>query len=257
MEKHKSLVRKRRHACAQDLRMDKVDWEVVKQWLACCDSEHTGRCGSATSISLPGFLVINCLTRQIVKAPENCKYAALSYVWGSETVPNVRSEIPTPAPPLIEDAMICTRAIGLQYLWIDRYCINQAEDTKGTLIHNMDRIYSEAAVTIVNAAGESSSSGLPGVSRVTRRPYSSVAVQDQRLMLFPNRADVESSKWSKRAWTFQEGLLSRRATYLHILPGVLSVPGDALLGDDTDPFLLATNRTRPVGFGRARRYTRT
>ena len=211
MEKRGSHPPHGRRAYARDICTDKVDWETVKQWLACCQSEHSDSCGSTTSTSLPGFAVIDCFTRRIVCAPEGCKYAALSYVWGSETAPSIRSDIPIPAPPLIEDAMICTRAMGLQYLWVDRYCINQADNTKCVLIHNMDRIYSQATITIINAAGESSSSGLPGVSDVARRPYTSMTAQNHHLVLFPNtRTEIEQSKWSKRAWTFQEGLLSRR-----------------------------------------------
>jgi hypothetical protein len=202
---------KGRRVFARVVQTDKVDWDVIKQWLTCCEAEHTYSCAAPKSVTLPGFVVIDCFTRRIVKAPKDCKFVALSYVWGPDTVPSKCSEIPTPAPPLIEDAMICTRKLGLQYLWIDRYCIDQTAETKGNLIHNMDHIYSGAAVTIINAAGEGPSCGLPGVSHVARRSHPSVRVQDQQLKLLPNtRAEIDECKWSKRAWTFQEGLLSRR-----------------------------------------------
>ncbi|KAH5076277.1 hypothetical protein HBH95_122440 [Parastagonospora nodorum] len=188
-----------------------VDWWILRQWLSCCEKEHTTTCESALSVSLSGFAVIDCLTRKVVTAPPYCRFAALSYVWGAEAVPEVLSNIPTPAPPLIEDAMTCTRALGLQYLWIDRYCIDQKAKTKKTLIHNMDRIYTGAAVTIINAVGEGSSCGLPGVSYVPRHRHPSVKVGKRRVAILPNTImEIKQSKWSRRAWTFQEGLLSRR-----------------------------------------------
>ena len=102
----------------------KADWNTVRQWLSHCTLEHKDTCGLAKPIAFPGFVVIDCITRRIISAPEDCEYAALSYVWGPDAVPDVRQGlVPTPAPPLIEDAMVCTRVLGLKHLWIDRYCI--------------------------------------------------------------------------------------------------------------------------------------
>ncbi|KAF1850740.1 HET-domain-containing protein [Cucurbitaria berberidis CBS 394.84] len=199
---------------ARDIQSDKINWAAVKQWLQYCDTEHEDSCGSVKMMQLPGFRVIDCTTRRIVEAPKECKFVALSYVWGSDSSPGLRLKLPTKVPLLIEDAITCTKAIGLRYLWIDRYCIDQESgDSKHTLIRNMDQIYSGAAVTIINVAGTSSHSGLPGVSHTTRRPLASVSVHNKStsLRLLPNsRAEVAESKWSTRGWTYQEGLLPRR-----------------------------------------------
>lgn len=62
------------------------------------------------------------------------------------------------------DAVEVTNKLGLQYLWVDRLCINQADDNeKAYLISKMTTIYEEAELTIVAAAGTGASHGLPGI----------------------------------------------------------------------------------------------
>jgi hypothetical protein len=95
--------------------MKKVHWDVVRSWIRTCDLEHGDTCAKHRSnhICLPGFQVIDCNTRRVVAAPTNCAYAALSYVWGSS---NTTEEL-TQAPLVIEDAITCTLALNLPYLW--------------------------------------------------------------------------------------------------------------------------------------------
>lgn len=63
-----------------------------------------------------GLKVIDCKSRVVVPASEGCKYAALSYVWGE-----AKSGTNLEFPATIEDAISITRALGLGYLWVDRY----------------------------------------------------------------------------------------------------------------------------------------
>ncbi|KAF2993257.1 hypothetical protein E8E13_000984 [Curvularia kusanoi] len=77
----------------------------------------------------------------------------------------------------------------------------------------MDRIYGGASITIVNAAGDNSDCGLPGVSEVTRTPVDSFtfAGTGVRLVRIPLSGRViERSRWASRGWTLQEGVLSNR-----------------------------------------------
>ena len=76
----------------------------------------------------------------------------------------------------------------------------------------MDRIYSEASLTIVAAAGEGPNYGLPGVSTTNRVPQRFVKMRDFTIAeMYPNiKASLRESKWSGRAWTLQEGFLSKR-----------------------------------------------
>jgi hypothetical protein len=73
-----------------------------------------------------------------------CKYAALSYVWG------VTAEDKIDWPKTVLDAVEVTRQLGLQYLWVDRLCIDQSNvEEKSYLISRMATIYQEAEFTIV------------------------------------------------------------------------------------------------------------
>jgi hypothetical protein len=105
------------------IKANAINWSLLRGWLHMCETEHQETCAvlQADDLQLRGFQVIDCESRQIVPAPPGCKYAALSYVWGSSTgaVTLFQPFLPTQAPQVVEDALICTRAIGLRYLWID------------------------------------------------------------------------------------------------------------------------------------------
>jgi hypothetical protein len=75
----------------------------------------------------------------------------------------------------------------------------------------MDCIYAGAELTIVAAAGGDAHYGLPGISTRARSTQHSLNLGDIRLVqIFPDTNSLESSTWSSRAWTIQEGFLSRR-----------------------------------------------
>ena len=116
------------------------------------------------------------------------------------------------APPVIEDAILVVKGLGFQYLWIDRYCIAQdSENEKHSQIQNMNMIYGHAEVTIIAAAGENPSYGLPGVNQRRRTSQSYAKVRGYTLVstLSPPQREVESSRRATRAWTYQEEVLSR------------------------------------------------
>ena len=133
---------------------NRVDWSMVREWLHTCDTEHRDVCGrrDVGNLLFGGFQVIDCKTRKIIRAPERATYVALSYVWGSTATaaaPFV-TRLRARAPSAIEDAIVCTRAIGLRYLWVDRYCIDQNDsEMKHVLIQRMDQIYRNASITII------------------------------------------------------------------------------------------------------------
>jgi hypothetical protein len=57
------------------------------------------------------------------------------------------------------------KALGTQYLWVDKYCINQ-RDVSITYqqLQAMGQTYKNARFTIIAVAGEDEDFGLPGVS---------------------------------------------------------------------------------------------
>lgn len=147
-----------------------IDYKPLSSWLQQCHEHHAGFCGRIYTTALP-HLLIDCEERTLVHPPEGSQYIALSYVWGSPTgddldaAANECPKLPEALPLTIEDAMTTTKKLGFRYLWVDRYCINQADaENKMAEIRRMDLIYQNATATIVAAAGSDPSYGLPGVS---------------------------------------------------------------------------------------------
>jgi hypothetical protein len=193
-----------------------LDYQLIKSWIDFCEINHAKLCGGTEKTLIPGFRVIDCVSREIISAPDDCQYVALSYVWGNQSSSwqcHVDNILPNPSPEVIEDAVEVVKQLDLRYLWIDRYCINQEDkDDKHNQICNMDSIYSNAKLTIIAAAGENPFFGLPGVRLTPRVPQPWVEVKNHLLVSsLPNpHFEIKNSKWLTRAWTYQEGLLSRR-----------------------------------------------
>lgn len=169
---------------------------------------------------LPGLLVIDCFSRQVVAADPSCPYVALSYVWGPARVGGEKEGFRTDLrshrlPRTIRDAMNVVRVLGMKYLWVDRYCINSTEPgTKHHTINNMDTIYEAANLTIIAACGGSGEHGLPSVSRTmkaldedTTPPWNGIVYSE---FSNPHLRQFQNSTYSTRGWTFQEDLLSQR-----------------------------------------------
>lgn len=170
----------------------------------------------------PFLRVIDCRTRRIVKAPPQCKYVALSYVWGllkqeqqtsSNSTDAFPCALPENLPRLIEDALMVVRQLDFRNLWIDKYCICQNDqDDLHNQIRNMDIIFSLAQVTIVAAAGIDPTFGLPGIRDTPRIPQPVVMAGGCALLsiLTNPRIVVQASKWMSRGWTYREAVFARR-----------------------------------------------
>lgn len=116
-------------------------------------------------------------------------------------------------PLTIEDAISVTKGLGLRYLWVDQYCIDQNNSQeKQAQIQKMDRIYQCAEVTIMATAGEDCHYGLPGVSKRARRVLDPFILDDTLTFgICPaTGAHWQNGAWHERGWTFQETHLPRR-----------------------------------------------
>ncbi|KAJ0421479.1 heterokaryon incompatibility protein-domain-containing protein [Aspergillus carlsbadensis] len=221
---------------AARLRPVKADTRLFRVWKDSCLAEHGDLCkGSGWAPdrlrSMPVIRLVDVLGDCVVTLPasEDVGWVALSYVWGEAqehalvmenyTAYHLPGALRSHAmPATILDAMTVTRDLGEQYLWVDSLCIIQDnEEDKRRYIPAMDIIYGQAVVTIVNAAAEKVSTGIPGLDHGPQRTAqdvftlngSTVAVSlDQPY--YRTEAYLKNTKWNTRGWTYQECLLSRR-----------------------------------------------
>ncbi|KAF2729940.1 HET-domain-containing protein, partial [Polyplosphaeria fusca] len=187
---------------------DQIDYGVVLEWLKTCQDLHPDCRVQNRACNLPGFKVIDCTTNTVVVAPERCSYVALSYVWGAAP-----AQMGSGWPLVISDRILVALSLGLHYLWVDRYCIDQEETPeKQAQISQMDRIYNDSQITIVAAAGDGPQYGLPGVSARSRKQQQALEIDGITLAQVFHRTPraLEAATWTTRGWTYQEGFLSRR-----------------------------------------------
>ena len=196
---------------------ESIDFDLLRHWLNSCEDRHQKTCNNEGAYSVASLKVIDCITREFEPAPLNCKYVALSYVWGQPKRGDAemlhRTTLPEQLPRTIEDAIAVTKALRLRYLWLDRYCIPQSNGKeRDSNIRQMDLIYSGAHLTIVAAAGQDPDFGLPGVSSTHRIPQARIQIGNHTLCstMGDPPSVIKHSTWMSRAWTFQEALFSRR-----------------------------------------------
>ncbi|OAP57213.1 hypothetical protein AYL99_07951 [Fonsecaea erecta] len=193
---------------------DYVDFAFVRSWIERGGMTNNRDWNGLSLKDNPLFKLIDCTTRRIVKPPEGCPFATLSYVWGrsDESVPD-GEQLPQQLPRVIEDALTVAKQVGIPYLWVDRYCISQTNlEEKAAQIKKMDPIYSSASFTIFAAAGDGADHGLPGVSRKRNADRQPRAQIDHKHLLTWTMPDgpalVLKSRWNTRAWTYQEMIFS-------------------------------------------------
>lgn len=185
----------------------RVDYPALVTWV-----EKARRFERDPVETLP-VSVIDCHTREIIAVQGPLDYVALSYVWGAtvqQAAPDSKI-LPLHLPRTVEDAMAVVRELGLRYLWVDRYCLDQMNKAEfQTQLNLMADIYRHALMTIIGAAGSNADYGLPGVGSRPRIKQPSIRLGDYTLWssMSDPRDVVKKSKWMTRAWTHQEGVFS-------------------------------------------------
>ncbi|KAH7371372.1 heterokaryon incompatibility protein-domain-containing protein, partial [Pyrenochaeta sp. MPI-SDFR-AT-0127] len=144
-----------------------VDYTLLQHWLHFCKNHSKITCNSHGMQSTPGFKVIDCRTKCVVEIPQHeCHYVALSYVWSSQALSAYRNGGYLKS---VEDFFEACLALGLNYLWVDVYCINQQNAAeKRTQINMMDCIHSQAQLNIIAAVGKDPSFRLSGIGSTPR-----------------------------------------------------------------------------------------
>ncbi|KAL8833022.1 MAG: hypothetical protein Q9170_004568 [Blastenia crenularia] len=218
-----------------------VDYSLIKSWMEICTKFHGPKCEGSHHRENEGtpripIYLINLKTRKIVKAQPGTRYVAVSYVWGDDIfqtssnsavppygdgerliISNIEKELylPKRLPRTLEDALTLTEAIGEQFVWIDKYCIDQNDAREvEQQVANMDTIYRQAWLTVIVLVGDDANSGIAGVSRpMQSRMQPTLALPQGKLIATHIEYTRENSgrlPWDQRAWTLQEFVLSRR-----------------------------------------------
>ncbi|KAI0514911.1 HET-domain-containing protein [Xylaria bambusicola] len=218
---------------------EKIDFTMVSNWIDICEALHGDECRKRPGMDdfpehpatiLSEFRLIDVELGCLVNGTSDCKYVALSYVWGRANVllagsnnierlekpgafntPEFRAQV----PQTIKDAMQATRGIGIRYLWVDALCIIQDENYKEKLPHikQMNRIYETAELVIVAMSSSDAGSGLPGVRPWTRDVDQHIEQITPQLRLGLRTSygnDSVGRVYQTRGWTYQETCFARR-----------------------------------------------
>ena len=218
-------------------------FDLLKQWIQQCIRSHP-TCRDTLSAKLPtrllhvsraaghveGAHIIRLVDTSSLTQPvsRGLRYAALSYCWGQgpsfkleqATRPELYTGVDaTLLPRTIQDAVLVTESLGLEWLWIDSMCIVQDskedwEREAGT----MEDVYKGCFIALVALAAESSNGGLFAQRDplIYHRCYmfdhdasTSYYLDTFSTVVGPLAGYV----WplQKRAWTFQERILPPRA----------------------------------------------
>ncbi|KAG7047276.1 heterokaryon incompatibility protein [Colletotrichum scovillei] len=208
---------------------------LVKNWVRECEDHHQS-CHSAPA-TLPTRVVDVGVEgvmepRLVVTSGEVGRYMTLSHCWGlhpvirttSETINDHIKSLPmSKLPPTFRDAVLITRSLGVQYLWIDCLCIVQDSQEDWELESvKMGTIYASSCLTIAASASADSTGGcfLPRSTsnhvqvKCTRKSNNeSVSIP---VFLRPRPRDfshLPQSILHSRAWVTQERLLSARIVH--------------------------------------------
>jgi len=223
--------------------------QLAREWITECWRHHHKECPNETSRSarfVPSRLLyvgdnMSSVLRlrdssRIKESTAQFKYLALSHCWGDNVIKDFQKLttnnkelwedcIDEATLPLnFRDAIMFTRQVGCNYLWVDSLCIIQ--DDKNDWVREsekMGHVYANAYCTISSSGSVDATGGCFH----ERNPFTSIPcylrVSDMNgLAIRANKdtynkntfgVEVDSGPLSKRAWTFQERLLSQRIVH--------------------------------------------
>ncbi|KAK1755532.1 heterokaryon incompatibility protein-domain-containing protein [Echria macrotheca] len=158
-------------------------------------------------------------------------FVALSYCWGgeqpfrltAETSQELKTGIqPSRLPQTLQDAIFVCRALNIGYLWVDSLCIFQDDQIdKEKEVSRMASYYTAARLTICAASASNCTDGFlsrrktvaydTGPFRLKLRTRAGQAMDHIYLVKpVPEYRDSEAEPITKRGWTLQESMMSRR-----------------------------------------------
>jgi hypothetical protein len=166
-----------------------------------------------------------------VTTREAAKYVALSHRWPSPDS-NSRRLITTKStlsakcssmplddfPKTFLDAVTMTRALGIQFLWIDSICIVQDdEEDRKQEVNRMTDVYSNAYLTIAADWSPDSDGGLYGAAHTPFRSFQVTDPSGREHKIRVSRTcclnSDNVSMLDDRGWVLQERVLSARTDF--------------------------------------------
>lgn len=211
---------------------------LLSEWIRLCDTYHqcipsqgnTGHRGILPT-RLIGVGTSHSPILRLIETKENTEighYLALSHCWGifqstekvctrSDNIGRFKEGIPFHTlPRTFQDAVTVTRALGVQYLWIDSLCIIQDDKTDWSIeASKMEDVFSSAYCTI---AATSSPSSLDGFL-TNRTQRAAIGIQTSQGLLYlaetvdDFQSHAERGVLNTRGWVLQERALSRRTIH--------------------------------------------
>lgn len=169
--------------------------------------------------------------RLIVSHGRRARYATLSHCWGgqswvgatTQSLARLRDGFDIGAiPKTYADTIMVARSLGIQFLWIDSFCIVQDDrEDWAAESQKMGDIYEHAYLNIAATGAKDSTAGFLE-SRKEEPIYVPVRVaadEQAGFFFFTNQANsdfdafVTRAKLNTRGWVLQERILSRRTIH--------------------------------------------
>jgi hypothetical protein len=205
----------------------------IENWIETCKSKHSACNILDTTLPTRVLDLARYPTIFLCEVTkENGPYIALSHCWGlAKTFTTTQSTIDVlkngfnadELPATFKDAIAVTRALGVQYLWIDSLCIIQgdAEDWKREA-GKMASVYANSYLTISASNASGDDEGFLKKRKVFHHPLKIITSTGKSAQYYLRKQELEPTIFSvspaavytepldTRAWTLQEALLPKR-----------------------------------------------
>ncbi|KAI8633248.1 HET-domain-containing protein [Xylariaceae sp. FL1651] len=209
-------------------------WMLALEWIDKCRTSHPDSCSGAqvgqwypTRLLDVGKREDDCirLIETSIVSP-NCGYVTLSHCWGAAQILKLnkatatqlhRGIQPAELPLTFQHAVVVTRKLQRQYIWIDSLCIYQDEDDKSDWQKEaslMEKVYENGEFNIAATGAKDSHGGLfaTRVPEIELKPTKVSWLQREYILTdwtFLER-ELRSAPLNKRGWVLQERLLAPR-----------------------------------------------
>ena len=216
--------------------------QLVSEWFNQCSTQHRTCKGRESTLPTRVVYVGNDIREPYLYQTrgEEAPYTALSHCWGSAPTTHLTSSkanlkdrmesIPiSTLSQTFSDAVVLTRRLGIEYIWIDSLCIIQ-DDTEDWARESarMCEVYRNTTLTISADGASDGSKGLfqtihvPLHQEISMTFKSStgsgvIYARETDLFLYDDRVNVilkkDGDPLRQRGWALQEWLLSSRIVH--------------------------------------------